>query len=77
MVLTRGNYTKLPQQELPPGGFPRILAGLQAGVGHCELAQSDSGSAGRKPIRSTEAEMQDVVAFLKTLSGPVVERASR
>ncbi|WP_433706291.1 cytochrome-c peroxidase [Paraburkholderia sacchari] len=46
-------------------------------VGHSELAQSDSEPTVRRPIRLTEAEMQDVVAFLKTLSGPVVERATR
>ena len=46
-------------------------------VGHSELAQSDSESTGRRPIRLTEAEMQDVVTLLSTLSGPVVERAPR
>ncbi|MGE8367734.1 cytochrome-c peroxidase [Cupriavidus sp.] len=48
-----------------------------AAVGHSELAHGGTGHAERKPIRLTEEEMRDVVAFLRTLSGPVVERSSR
>ncbi|WP_455279088.1 cytochrome-c peroxidase [Cupriavidus necator] len=47
-----------------------------AAVGHSELAKGGSGEAGRKPIRLTEEEMRDVVAFLGTLSGPIMERPS-
>ncbi|KVP39984.1 cytochrome-c peroxidase [Burkholderia ubonensis] len=43
-------------------------------VGHSELSYFGAEHAERKPIRLTEAEMQDVVAFLGSLSGPVLER---
>lgn len=48
-----------------------------AAVGHSELAHGGAGHAVRKPIRLTEEEMRDVVAFLRTLSGPIMERPSR
>jgi len=48
-----------------------------APVGHSELATDTGGHAERKPIRLTEQEMRDVVAFLGSLSGPIVERPSR
>jgi cytochrome c peroxidase len=41
-----------------------------ATVGHSELAHAGKGHAERKPIRLTEDEARDLVAFLKTLSGP-------
>lgn len=42
-----------------------------AKVGHSELAHAGMGPAERKPIRLTEEETGDLIAFLKTLSGPV------
>ncbi|WP_454753621.1 cytochrome-c peroxidase [Cupriavidus necator] len=42
-----------------------------AAVGHSELAK------GGRRVRLTEQEMRDVVAFLRTLSGPIIERPSR
>ncbi len=47
-----------------------------ASVGHSELAHAGQGHAERQPIRLTEAQARDVVAFLQTLSGPVVEGVS-
>ncbi len=47
-----------------------------ASVGHSELAHASKGHADRKPIRLTEAQARDVVAFLQTLSGPVNEGVS-
>lgn len=46
-------------------------------VGHSELALGGTGHAERRPIRLTEEQMRDVVAFLKTLSVPILERPSR
>lgn len=40
-----------------------------AAVGHSELAHTASAHAQRKPIRLTEQEARDLVAFLKSLSG--------
>ncbi|TDF62307.1 cytochrome c peroxidase [Cupriavidus sp. L7L] len=48
-----------------------------AAVGHSELVKSGKGNAEGKPIRLTEDELRDVVAFLRSLSGPIVERPSR
>jgi cytochrome c peroxidase len=47
-----------------------------AAVGHSELAHEGTGHTERKPIRLTEQEARDVAAFLSTLSGPIVERAT-
>jgi len=48
-----------------------------AAVGHSELAHAGKGHAERKPIRLTEQEAKDVVAFIRSLSGPIVQRPSR
>lgn len=39
-----------------------------AAVGHSELAHEGKGHAGRQPIRLSEPEMHDLVAFLRALS---------
>lgn len=48
-----------------------------ATVGHSELAHAGQGHADRQPIRLSEAQARDVVAFLQALSGPVIEAASQ
>lgn len=40
-----------------------------ATVGHSELAHAGGGHAERRPIRLSDAQARDLVAFLKTLSG--------
>jgi cytochrome c peroxidase len=42
-------------------------------VGHTELAHGEPGHSARTPIRLTESEVKDLVAFLGSLSGPIVE----
>jgi len=45
-------------------------------LGHSELARGKGDShAERKPIRLSQEEARDLVAFLATLSGPIVEKA--
>jgi cytochrome c peroxidase len=45
-------------------------------LGHSELARGKGEShAERKPIRLSQEEARDLVAFLATLSGPIVEKA--
>lgn len=45
-------------------------------LGHSELARGKGEShAERKPIRLSQGEARDLVAFLATLSGPIVEKA--
>ena len=44
-----------------------------AAVGHSELVHAGTGRAARKPIRLSEAETREIVAFLQALSGPIVD----
>jgi cytochrome c peroxidase len=45
----------------------------KAAVGHSELAHGNTGHAERKPIQLSDAQAQDLVAFLRTLTGPITE----
>jgi cytochrome c peroxidase len=46
-------------------------------LGHSELARGKRDNhAERKPIRLSQEEARDLVAFLATLSGPIVEKAA-
>jgi cytochrome c peroxidase len=51
------------------------VKGPSAAVGHSELAHSGKGHDQRLPIRLDEQEIRDLIAFLGTLSGPIVERS--
>jgi cytochrome c peroxidase len=44
-------------------------------LGHSELAHGEGAHSERKPIRLSDREIQELVAFLKTLNGPIVEQA--
>jgi cytochrome c peroxidase len=44
-----------------------------AAIGHSELAHAGAGHAERKPIRLSAKESEDLAAFLRALSGPIVE----
>jgi cytochrome c peroxidase len=46
-------------------------------VGHSELAHGAPGHMLRQPIRLAPDEVKDLVAFLATLSGPIVEGEAR
>jgi cytochrome c peroxidase len=48
-----------------------------AAAGHSELAHGGKGHVERQPIRLTEQEGKNLVAFLRTLEGPIVQGASR
>ena len=63
-----------------PGSSPRWSRSCsttrqspKAVLGHSELAQPGEKHADRQTIRLTAAEVQDVAAFLGTLTGPVVQ----
>lgn len=45
----------------------------KAAVGHSELAQANAGHAERKRIELSDAQVKDLVAFLRTLTGPITE----
>ncbi len=49
----------------------------KAQVGHTELAHGEPGHTERKPIQLSTPEVQDIIAFLGTLSGPITERLQR
>jgi cytochrome c peroxidase len=44
-------------------------------LGHSELAHGEGAHSERKPIRLSDREIQELVAFLKTLNGPIVQQA--
>ena len=48
-----------------------------AAVGHTELAHGAPGHTERKPIRLSDHEIKALVAFMGSLSGPVLEVAAR
>ena len=50
-------------------------ASPKAVLGHSELAQAGERHADRQPIRLSDADVQDLVAFLGSLTGPVVIQA--
>jgi cytochrome c peroxidase len=45
----------------------------QAAIGHSELAQPGERHADRQPIRLSAGDIQDLAAFLGTLTGPVIQ----
>jgi len=45
----------------------------QAALGHSELARPGEKHADRQAIRLSAADIQDLAAFLGTLTGPVVQ----
>jgi cytochrome c peroxidase len=47
-----------------------------ATIGHSELARPGEGNAERRVIRLSPAQIQDLKAFLGTLTGPVVQIGS-
>jgi len=66
-----GQFSSLPQV------IAHYMKAPAATLGHTELAHSDGGHTERKPIRLSEREVNDLVAFLGALSGSIVEDAPR
>lgn len=66
-----GQFTSLSQV------IAHYIKAPAAALGHTELAHGDSGHTERKPIRLSEKEVADLVAFLGTLSGSITEDRSR
>ena len=48
-----------------------------AAVGHTELSHGDAGHSERKPIRLSGQEIEDLAAFLASLTGPIMETSGR
>lgn len=62
-----GQFTTLEQVVQHYAASPKAV------LGHSELAQPGEKQSDRQTIRLTAAEVQDVAAFLGTLTGPVVQ----
>lgn len=62
-----GQFSTLEQVVQHYAASPRAV------LGHSELAQPGDKHADRQAIRLTPADIQDLAAFLGTLSGPVVQ----
>lgn len=63
-----GQFATLEQVIAHYGAAP------DAALGHSELARAGQRHAERRPIALDDAEAADLVAFLRSLSGPVCER---
>ena len=62
-----GQFTTLDQVLQHYASAPRAV------LGHSELAQPGERHADRQTIRLSPADIQDLAAFLGTLTGPVVQ----
>ena len=70
-VANRAPYMHAGQLQSLDDVLAHYVRSPKAATGHSELAHAGSGHADRKPIRLTGTEARDVVAFLKSLSGPL------
>lgn len=67
-VALRAPYMHAGQFATLPEVVGHYVRSPAAAVGHSELAHQGKGHAERKPIRLSEQEAQDLVAFLQSLS---------
>jgi cytochrome c peroxidase len=74
-VALRPPYMHAGQLKTLPEVVAHYAKSPAATVGHSELAHAGQAHAERQPIRLTDAQARDLVAFLQALSGPVAERA--
>ena len=74
-VAERGPYMHAGQMARLEDVVSHYAKAPPAAVGHSELAPHAGGAGERRPIRLSSQEIADLVRFLGTLSGPVVEVA--
>jgi cytochrome c peroxidase len=72
-VAERAPYMHAGQFSSLEQVLQHYAASPKAVLGHSELAQPGERHAERQPIRLSEADIQDLAAFLRTLTGPVVQ----
>ena len=70
-VANRAPYMHAGQLQSLDDVVAHYVRSPKSATGHSELAHEGSRHAERQPIRLTVEEARDVVAFLKTLSGPL------
>ncbi|MGY4831178.1 cytochrome-c peroxidase [Sphaerotilaceae bacterium SBD11-9] len=76
-VALRPPYMHAGQLATLPQVVAHYARSPAAGVGHSELAQAGVHHAERQPIRLSETQARDLVAFLQALSGPVIDGTPR
>jgi cytochrome c peroxidase len=76
-VAQRAPYMHAGQLDSLDAVLAHYRRAPDAALGHSELARDGGPRGERAPIRLSEAEARDIVAFLGTLSGPLVERPPR
>lgn len=76
-VALRAPYMHAGQFETLQEVVAHYVKAPPAQVGHTELAHGAAGHTERQPIRLTDQEIRDVVAFLGTLSGPIIDSSER
>jgi cytochrome c peroxidase len=72
-VAQRAPYMHAGQFSTLEQVVQHYAASPKAAIGHSELAQPGEKHADRRAIRLSPTEMQDLVAFLGALTGPVVQ----
>lgn len=72
-VATRAPYMHAGQVATLEAAVAHYVSAPAAGVGHSELGRPGQRRGERVPIALTAAEAADLVALLKSLSGPVCE----
>jgi cytochrome c peroxidase len=72
-VALRAPYMHAGQMVSLEAVIAHYMQAPPAVVGHSELAHGEPGHSARAPIRLTESEVKDLVAFLGSVSGPIVE----
>jgi cytochrome c peroxidase len=76
-VALRPPYMHAGQLNTLTEVLAHYVSAPKAQVGHTELAHGEPGHTERKPIQLSAREIQDVIAFLGTLSGPITESLPR
>lgn len=72
-VALRPPYMHTGQLPTLQAVVAHYAASPAATVGHSELAREGHAHAERQPIRLSDAQLRDLVSFLETLSGPVLD----
>ncbi len=72
-VALRPPYMHAGQLPTLQAVVAHYAASPAATVGHSELAREGHVHAERQPIRLSDAQLRDLVSFLETLSGPVLD----
>lgn len=70
-VAARAPYMHAGQFATLPEALEHYARSPKAALGHSELAQPGEQHAGRQRIRLSDADVQDLAAFLGALTGPV------